>query len=196
LTGALASSVADAARGSSRGHGVVLIVGLALALLAARGAVRAVRLAHASVWRMPVPKPPIADLGGPLCAGLVLLLAWCGVMVTRLRAEGAPIGLTSIAFAGIVGASWLEASWRLPNQAERRRDLLPGAVLVGLGAPMLNFATQLYFAPRLDRATTTYGVLGSSLVFLTYLLVVAWTIVAGAEVNAGVVEWRRNRRER
>jgi uncharacterized BrkB/YihY/UPF0761 family membrane protein len=195
LTGALATSVARAAEGSSRAHIVVLAVGLALAFWTGRSALRALRVAHASVWRLPVPKVPIASLGGPLLALTVLVVAWLGTLISRLREAGAPIGLTSLAFALVVGLVWIEASWRLPHTADRRTDLLPGAVLVGIGAPSLNLATQLYFGPKLARSTATYGALGGSLVFLTFLLVIAWTIVAGAELNAGVLEWRRRQKE-
>jgi uncharacterized BrkB/YihY/UPF0761 family membrane protein len=191
LSGSVAASVASAARGSSRGHLVVLAVGLVLTLMTARNAVRALRIAHASIWRVPVPKVPITDPGGPAFAGTVLLGAWMGIIVTRLRNAGAPIGLTSIVFAAIVATIWTEISWRLPHGPVRRRDLIPGAVLVGIGAPALNLATQVYFAPKLARATETYGVLGASLVILTYLLVLAWTIVAGAELNASLADWRR-----
>jgi uncharacterized BrkB/YihY/UPF0761 family membrane protein len=196
LTGTLASSVAQAAQGSSKGHLVVFLFGLVLSVWTGRSTVRALRVAHASVWRVAVPRRPITELGGPAAAGVLLIVAWLGVLLTRLRGAGAPIGLTSLALAIIVGAIWLEASWRLPNDAKARRDLLPGAAVVGIGAPLLNLATHLYFAPKLERSTETYGTLGASLVFLTFLLVVAWTIVVGAEVNAGVTEWRRRHQER
>src|SRR5207237_9822608 len=40
-------------------------------------------------------------------------------------------------------------------------------------------AVQGYFAPSLPRAETTYGVLGTSLVLLAYLIVTGWTRVLG-----------------
>ena len=190
LQGALAQSVADASRNAGRSHVVVFIGGLALSIWAARAAMHALRIMHASVWRMPFPKKPLAEFGAVAFAAGLVIAAWLGALTSRLRDEGAPIVLTSIAFAGIVGAAWWGISWRLPHTASSRIELLPGAILVGLGAPALNLATQLYFAPKLARSTTTYGVLGTSLVFLTYLLVVGWTIVLGAELNAGVYEWR------
>jgi membrane protein len=196
LSGALASSVAQATQGPSKGHAVVFVSGLALSVWAGRSAVRALRVAHASVWRVPVPRRPIAELGGPATAAVLLVVSWLGVLLTRLRDAGAPIGLTSVALAAAVGAIWLEASWHLPNAVNARRDLLPGAAVVAIGAPLLNFATQVYFVPKLGRATEMYGALGASLVVLTFLLVVAWTIVVGAELNAGVAEWRRRREQR
>jgi uncharacterized BrkB/YihY/UPF0761 family membrane protein len=191
LQGALARSVAEASRDAGRSHVIIFLGGLILSIWAARAAMHALRILHASVWRMPFPKKPLAEFAALAFAAGIVIAAWLGVVTSRLRNEGAPIILTSLVLAAIVGAAWWAISWRLPHSAERRIDLLPGAVLVGLGAPALNIATQVYFAPKLARSSDTYGVLGGSLVFLTYLLVVGWTIVLGAELNAGLHDWRR-----
>ena len=142
------------------------------------------------MWRLPVPKTPLAEAGGLAFAVGVVVTLWLGLTTTRLRHRGVPIPLTSGAMGFVVGLLWLWGSGHLPNKARNRRDLLPGAVLIGVAAPALNLAVQLYFAPKLARTTATYGVLGASLVILTYLLVVAWMIILSAELNAGVLEWR------
>jgi membrane protein len=190
LQGALAQSVAEASRDANRSHVVIFLGGLVLTVWAARAAMYALRIVHASVWRMPFPKKPLAELGAVGFAAVLVVVAWLGILTSRLRHEGAPIVLTSLVLAAIVGAGWWAISWGLPHTADRRIELLPGAILVGFGAPALNLATQLYFAPKLARSSDTYGVLGSSLVFLTYLIVVGWTIVLGAELNAGLHDWR------
>lgn len=190
LPGALATSIAEASRNTGRGHLVIIAAGLALSVWAARGALHSLRMVHASAWRMPFPKKPIAEFGAVGFAAGLAVAAWLGVITSRLRDQGAPIGLTSLVYAAMVGTAWWLISWRLPHRASSRRDLIPGAVLVGVGAPSLNLATQLYFAPKLARSTTTYGVLGGSLVFITFLIVVAWTVVVGAELTAGIHEWR------
>jgi uncharacterized BrkB/YihY/UPF0761 family membrane protein len=194
LTGTLAESIADAARGSQRSHILILLAGLVLSVWAGRGALRALRILHAAVWRVPAPKTALTDLGGIAFAAAVVVVAWLGTLTSRLRGDGVPIVLTSGALGLAVASLWLLVSWRLPHGAHRRWDLLPGAVLLGVGAPAINIAVQVYFAPRLSRATATYGVLGGSLVLLTYLLVVAWTIVLGTELDAAVLEWRTRER--
>jgi uncharacterized BrkB/YihY/UPF0761 family membrane protein len=195
LTGALADSVADAAQGSQRGHVVVLVVGLVLTIWAARGGLRALRMTSAIVWRVPVPKTPLAEWGGLAFAVVVVLIAWLSIVTNRLRDNGLSIVATSIGFGLVAGGLWLLISWRLPNGAERPIDNLPGALLVAVAAPAVNVAVQVYFAPKLSRATTTYGVLGSSLVILTYLIVLGWTMVFACELSAAMFEWRQRGNE-
>jgi len=64
---------------------------------------------------------------------------------------------------------------------------------VAVAAPAIHAAVQLYFAPKLARATTTYGVLGASLVLLTYLIVIGWMLVLACELSAALLGWRERR---
>jgi uncharacterized BrkB/YihY/UPF0761 family membrane protein len=73
------------------------------------------------------------------------------------------------------------------------RDLVPGALLVGLAAPALSIAVAVYFAPRVARTQATYGALGVGVVLLAYLLVIAWLISLSAELNSGLHTWRKAR---
>jgi uncharacterized BrkB/YihY/UPF0761 family membrane protein len=194
LTGALADSVAEAARGSQQGHVFILAGGLVLTIWAARGGLRALRTMSALVWRVPLRKTPLAEWGGVVFALTVVLTAWLGGLTNRWRQDGVSVVATSIGLGLVAGGLWLVIAWRLPHRAHRPVDHVPGAVLVAVAAPAVNIAVQVYFAPKLKRTTTTYGVLGSSLVLLTYLIVIGWTLVLAHELSAGVLEWRERGR--
>jgi uncharacterized BrkB/YihY/UPF0761 family membrane protein len=144
----------------------------------------------AVVWRVPVPKTPLAEWGGVAFVVVVLLVAWLGILENRLRDHGWSVLAGVIVFGVVSGALWWLVAQRLPSRGQRPLDHLPGAALIALAAPAVHAAVNIYFAPKLAHATTTYGVLGASLVLLTYLIVVGWTLVLACELSAGLFEWR------
>ena len=190
VTGALADSIAQAAEGSQRAHVLILVAGVILTIWAARSALRALRMISAVVWRVPVPKTPLAEWGGVAFVVVILLVAWLGILENRLRDHGWSVLAATILFGLVSGALWWLVSQRLPSGGKRPVDHLPGAVLIAVAAPAVHAAVNIYFAPKLAHATTTYGVLGASLVLLTYLIVVGWTLVLACELSAGVFAWR------
>jgi uncharacterized BrkB/YihY/UPF0761 family membrane protein len=70
-------------------------------------------------------------------------------------------------------------------------DLLPGAVLVGLGLAVLQGLTADLIAPKLEHDAALYGSLGVSLVVLGWLYVVGRLIVSAPLLNAALVQHRR-----
>jgi uncharacterized BrkB/YihY/UPF0761 family membrane protein len=195
LTGAIADSVAQAAPGSDRAHILVIAIGVALTVWAGRGALRALRLTHAYVWRLPPPKTPLVGPGGLLFAFGVVLLAWSITLSNRWRNAGVPVLVSSSLIGVVMFGLWLLVSLRMPRPPTRGVDLVPGAVLLGVATPLMNLAVQLYFGPKLARSSRTYGVLGSSLVLLAFLVAVGWATVLATELNAAVFEWRNRGRQ-
>ena len=190
ITGSLANSIGQAAEGSQRTRVAILVAGVVLTIWAARGALRALRTLTALVWRVPVPKTPLAEWGGLAFVVVVMAVAWLGIVENRLRDHGWSIVAGSVLFGVALGALWWIVAQRLPHRGRRATDLLPGAVLIAVAAPAVHAAVNIYFAPKLAHATTTYGVLGASLVLLTYLIVIGWTLVLACELSAATLEWR------
>jgi uncharacterized BrkB/YihY/UPF0761 family membrane protein len=185
LAGAVANSVAQAASGSQRNQIIALVVGLMATAWAGRGALHAARFAHTIPWRLPNPKTSVASAGGLLAGVVVIFIAWFGNWTSRLRHHGWPVVVVVALTVAVVGAVWWLVSCRLPHRGDRW-DVLPGAVLVGVGSAALHAAVTLYFAPKLSRSSETYGVLGTGVVILAYLVVVAWLVVLAAELSAGI----------
>jgi membrane protein len=123
--------------------------------------------------------------------GLFLGLAVAGAGLAWLRRELGLFGvigvLVTIAFQAGVG---LLVMWLLPHRAERWQELVPGAVLVAVGAQLVNVAVVFYFGPRIGRSTELYGALGTAAVLLVWLYVVARLITSGAFLNATLWERR------
>jgi membrane protein len=156
------------------------------------GFVRALQLAYSLAWGLPRPK-----LRKPLYAvlifnGLFLTLAVAGAALAWLRGELGLFGivgvLMTIAFQTAVA---LLVMWLLPHRATRWQELLPGAVLIAVGAQLVSVAVVFYFAPRIGRSTELYGALGTAAVLLVWLYVLARLITSGAFLNATLWERRQ-----
>ena len=80
--------------------------------------------------------------------------------------------------------------WLLPRRAERWQELVPGAVLVAVGAQLISLAVVFYFAPKIGRSSELYGTLGTASVLLVWLYLVARLITSGAFLNATLWERR------
>ena len=73
--------------------------------------------------------------------------------------------------------------------------LLPGALLVAVGAQLIQIAVLFYFAPRLGRSEETYGALGTAATLLIWLYVISRLFTGAAFLNSTL--WlRRNEANR
>jgi uncharacterized BrkB/YihY/UPF0761 family membrane protein len=190
--GAAAIASAERAVETSNSNRILLLLaGLILLAWFSLGFVRALQLAYSFAWDV-----PRARLRKPLYAvlifnGLFLAVAVAGAGLAWLREALGLLGLLgvllTIAFqAGVT----LLVMWLLPRRAERWQELVPGAVLVAVGAQLISVAVVFYFAPKIGRSTELYGTLGTAAVLLVWLFVVARLITAGAFLNATIWERR------
>jgi uncharacterized BrkB/YihY/UPF0761 family membrane protein len=182
---AAAESAARALESSDRNAGLVLAIGLVTLAWFSLGAVRALILAHALAWQL---KPPrirrpfrvIAVFNGVFVGytALSLGLAWLREHLGTISILG-----TALTLAASTGVA-LTAMWLLPRRATSVRDLLPGALLVAVGAQLIQIAVLYYFAPRLGRSEETYGALGTSATLLVWLYVISRLITGAAFLNS------------
>jgi uncharacterized BrkB/YihY/UPF0761 family membrane protein len=145
---------------------------------------------RALAWQLTPPR-----IRRPLTAiavfnGLFVLLWLSPAGLAWLREQ---IGVTAL--LGIVGtlvmttAIGVYAMWLLPNRATHPRELLPGALLVAVGAQVIQIAVVFYFAPRLGRSEETYGAFGAAATILIWLYVISRMVTSAAFLNATL--WSR-----
>src|SRR4029079_12850665 len=77
-------------------------------------------------------------------------------------------------------ALWLLVSSRLPHQQGSWRDLVPGAVLFGIGIQVLHVVIAYAIAPQVSSREGTYGSLGVAAALLLGLFLVTRLMVASA----------------
>jgi uncharacterized BrkB/YihY/UPF0761 family membrane protein len=184
MVGYIADSVADATKMSSGSAWTVLIVALWILLLTARSFARALRTAHALAWGQPIRRWPHGLKAGFAVIGLLTALLLLAGTMNSMRGESVISSIGVAIGTGIgVGALWMLASRFLPHAGDRWLDLLPGALLVGVGAQLVNVAV-IYFTWRATRAEAFYGPLGLSIVLLVWLYIMGRLLITSAVLNA------------
>jgi uncharacterized BrkB/YihY/UPF0761 family membrane protein len=84
--------------------------------------------------------------------------------------------------------------WHLPHPDEVTwKELIPGAVLVGIGIEVLQLATVVYFTRSIESKSSTYGAIGAALAILLWAYLLGRVIVSGAMLNA--VLWEQKQAE-
>lgn len=191
LGASVVSIVHAATRQSQKGTVALLAIGIPLTLYASMSLVRAFRVAHVLAWEeLPGRRGHIIRDGALLSGALVSAIALESAVAYLRHRTGVGLSLLlGLAPVAITGALWLGISSQLPHADADHRALLPGAVLVAVGAAVLHFATVYYFAPKLTRAPALYGSLGTAATLLAWLFLVARLMVSSAFVNATL--WRR-----
>ena len=198
ITGFVASSVADAADGTS-GWAVItgLVVSLVVLLYQTSALLRAIRAVTALAWGLPVTRVPSPTRSGLLFLGwLVLFLAVAGSAAPIRRALDFPVD--AIVDLGLYLAGlpllWLLLSWfLLPHRAQRWLDLVPGALVVGIGVAAIGLVNTLVLFPWLAERQETYGVLGVAAGLLFGFFLVGRTMELAGALNATLDEERRRR---
>jgi uncharacterized BrkB/YihY/UPF0761 family membrane protein len=189
MGGAAVQSAMNAIAGQHHARWYFLLAGLVLVVWFGGGVVRALFVAHAVAWGMRPEK-----LRRPLAAGLVfsaivVLLLTASISTQFLREQLGAVGLLlTLTLAGFYLAALLWIMDKLPHRSTSWRDLLPGALLVALGAQAIHLVVVLYLAPKIGRSSELYGALGAATVILLWLYLVARLIVAGAFLNAALWE--------
>jgi uncharacterized BrkB/YihY/UPF0761 family membrane protein len=190
ITGVLASAVVDNAHLSLLSEILLLGGALVALVLTANSLAKTFSVVHWLVWRFAEPRPRgRRAIGGTI--GIALVLTVLSVAANALRSRTGFLGslLVVVVLTGASFALWWRVSWRLPHAPGPAQMLVPGAVLVALGADVMHALTTYWIGPLVDRKSTTYGAVGIALAVLFWVYVFGRIIVASAGVN--VTLWRR-----
>jgi uncharacterized BrkB/YihY/UPF0761 family membrane protein len=182
---ALASTLADTGDQAKDGRLQLVVFGGLALLVAASGLVKALQLVFATAWGVS-PKAGRSRLVvlGRFLPGVLVVLAAVALRQWMSR-SGFVLSIGSEVLGIVIDAvALLGLSWVLPRRATRVIDLVPGAVLGGIGVGALHVAALVYFPNRIERASALYGTLGVALVVLLYLFLMGQILVVSALTNA------------
>jgi len=192
LAGLVSSSVSSAAKGQARWY--ALIVGIPILVYVTRSVLRVMIGIHRLVWadvRARAPKPKLGAVCLLLLAFL-LLLASSG-LASAIRAHSPGWGvLSTIVVMVPYAAIWLFVMHRLPHRDATWLELVPGAVLFGVGLELLHLVGAYVIGPYAVAKQGTYGALGAAAVLLFGLFLISRLVVGAAIVNATL--WERRTR--
>jgi uncharacterized BrkB/YihY/UPF0761 family membrane protein len=190
--GLVSSSIANAADSPNRWY--ALLIGIPALIWVTRSLLRALIGAHRLVWTDERTRSPKPKLGATLRL-LVLLLSFgvvsAAASAVRAWSTGPGVLATLVAFAGYAGL-WLLVSLQLPHRSAGWVELLPGALVFGIGAEVLNVVVAYVITPWALAKQGTYGALGLAAALLFGLFLISRLVVGAADVNATL--WERRTR--
>jgi uncharacterized BrkB/YihY/UPF0761 family membrane protein len=108
-----------------------------------------------------------------------------------LQARGGGIGQVAFLVSTTIPfALWLAVTSRLPHPGVGWMDLVPGALLVGIGVQAFQQFAILFLAPKLANATQLYGLLGIAATALFWFYILGRLMIGAATLNASLNEQR------
>ncbi|HYJ68411.1 MAG TPA: YhjD/YihY/BrkB family envelope integrity protein [Nocardioidaceae bacterium] len=191
LGAAAADAASEGLQTGERNAVFLLVVGIVSLAWFTLGVLRASNIAYALAWRLEVPKirRPLSAIAVP--NGLLLLAFAVSAGTAWLREQIGTSALMGV-FLGFATTTLiaLYAMWLLPHRTSHPLELLPGAVMVGVGFQLMDVAVFFYFAPKLGESQETYGVFGAAATILVWLYVLCRTFTAAGFLNATLWERR------
>ncbi len=190
---AISNAIGDASRAADSNSWWLFAVGVPLLLWAGLTGAKAVVLVHSLVWDEPPPKAkPVGSLvfTGMLCAAIVTValsswfadVAWHGLLAAALT------------IAPLTGL-WLWVSLHLPHRDAPWRALLPGAVLIGIGVPLLSGLVDAFLVDELEKSTSMYGSLGATATLIFFIYLLGILVVSSPILNHSLYEELRAKGE-
>ena len=192
LSGVASHSAASAVQSGSHSRFYLLVAGILLLLYFGVGAVRAMRVAAIVGWRLEPTRmrKPLSASG--ICTAFFILGLTATSFASWVRHHSRVAGLVAVLAAALVFMGLALATFYLLPRPERTgwRDLIPGAVLVGIGLTCIHLFIVYYLSAKLERSPKLYGTLGAATVVLLGLYLIARVIVAAIFLNATLARRR------
>jgi YihY family inner membrane protein len=173
------------------GSGLALFVGVAGALWAGLGGIKAAQNAMDQVWDVPVKHQP--NFFVAIIRAVLMLLTLGVFLLLASFLGGVAAGTETQALlpkvAGVTGSVVLNilvfwVAFRVLTVAEVSwKDVLPGALIAGIAWAILQAAAGYIIGHRLESATEVYGAFAVVIGLLTWMYLGAQVTFLAAEVN-------------
>jgi uncharacterized BrkB/YihY/UPF0761 family membrane protein len=174
---------------------VALVLGAIVTLFITSGTLmKALYVVHWLIWRMPRIKP--AGLAPRLAlVGFTLVASAFSIAINEFRNSAGITGaiLAVVIITALAFALWWWVSWKLPHAPVPARALIPGALLMAVGADVLDLLTTYWIGNLVARKTNTYGAVGIALAVLLWVYILGRIMVGSAGLNAALWYRRQNR---
>jgi len=190
LTGTAATTMESAITTASNSRQAASIIGLLGLAWAGSGVAVALQQGVRAPWqeRTEGAKDRLLGMAWLVVAGLgfAVTLALSGVL--NLLPDGVPAWLVAIPAIAIgvaaeIGLFWW-LFWGLGTRRVPARDLLPGAILGGIGFEILKLVGTVYVPQLVARSSSLYGPLGVVFAILAWLAFFSRLVVYSSALNA------------
>jgi membrane protein len=189
LTGAAAETVRQAVAPPASTAQSVTALGFLLVLVSALSLARALQRLYELSYKL----PSVGVRGTPWHLLWVALLP---VYITvRPLVAGIAGGWWRVVGSLLLGSlAWLATPYVLLGRRLSWRQLLPGAVLTGIGMTALGIASLIYLPHAVSSSASRYGTIGVAFALLSWLVLTGFVLVGTAAGGAVAQEWLEERR--
>lgn len=190
--GPTAATIETATAQAHEARWILLATGLVALFSTSLSLARTMWVATTLAWQLPIvklPRPPraAATVVGLLLSGLGLVL-----VANWVRSIDNAVGLVAtvllVVAYSVLGWVILRPLPRPPGVADR--DLVPGAILIGVGVEVMHLVTVLYLGRRLESASQLYGALGGAATMMLWTYLLARVLIGATTVNRAWVASR------
>ena len=144
---------------------------------------------HAAVWGIPAPQAQKQWVTSLAFSGTAVAFVVSMSVADLVQAMGGGLGvLAFLASTTIPFALWLAVTSRLPHPGVGWAELVPCALLVGIGVQAFQLFATVFLAPKLANATQLYGLLGIVATALFWFYILSRLMIGGVTLNASVRE--------
>lgn len=173
---------------------MIMGVGIIAMVLAVRAIASTLEIVHARAWDGLIARRAshAHDYAAAFVVGVVIIGYLISAQWLRVHVPGGgAVALIIVGSTAVFGYLWiLTLLPAVPGVGWR--DLLPGAVLVGVGIQVLHYVTVYHFADKVQGTSETYGRLGIALATLAWLYLTGRMMVFAEILNATL--WRDSQR--
>lgn len=165
----------------------VTLVGAGLLAVSVVGFARSLQRTFEAAWGLS--RSGWRGLGPGLLGAAALVAAVAALVVVGSLAGPLPGGPAILVVPDAVAAAlvWWPVQRLVVGGRVTWRDLLPGAVVTGAGQAVLMALSSYYLRPTISEQAQRYGVIGAAFAIVSWLVVLAVLLVAGAVIGPLVV---------
>jgi uncharacterized BrkB/YihY/UPF0761 family membrane protein len=198
ISGAARAEVISALSEGGRSWWILAIIGLFGVLWTTMLLRRTLVLVNAHLWEASVGKTRTRQLVVSVLffVALVSLVAFSAKLVGEI--DSLFPGSIVVALLGqalVTGACWFAVMRQLPDRRSDWTDLIPGALVFGIGLSLMHLVSRIYLPARFEHSSALYGSLGIAAAMLVWLLLFGQLVVWSGIVSAVWHDYRAARRD-
>ena len=197
ISGAARAEVLSALSEGGRSWWILAVVGLFGVLWTTMLLRRTLVLVNAHRWQATVGRTRTRQLVVSVFffVALVALVAFSARLVGQVDGlfPGSVV-LSTLGQALVSGACWLAVMRQLPDRRSDWTDLVPGALLFGIGLALMHLVSRVYLPARFEHSSALYGSLGIAAAMLVWLLLFGQLVVWSAIFSSVWHDYRVARR--
>lgn len=184
LTGAPAEAVSTLFERPPGAESPITVGSVILLLASGLSLSRTLQRTYETAWELP-PRGVKGTVNGLAALGIllsqVLLLSLVAGVLRQIPAGSV---VTPALRAALAVGLWLALQSVLLSRRVPWRQLLPGALVAGIGQQVVTVLSALWMPTLIANNTGRYGVIGVAFALLSWLLVIAVVLVVAAAVSA------------